>query len=110
MGRGNLRRMRAGDLAVGDGAVVVMQDIGREGTATVAGVVARLGVIGGSGLYAMADLTEIEERRVETPFGPPSDAITIGTLGGERVAFLPRHGRGHRLNPRRCPIAPTSGR
>jgi 5'-methylthioadenosine phosphorylase len=65
--------------------------------------VARLGVIGGSGLYRMEGLTDIEERRVETPFGPPSDALTLGTLGGERVAFLPRHGRGHGLNPSRVP-------
>ncbi len=65
--------------------------------------VARLGVIGGSGLYQMAALTDIEERRVATPFGPPSDAITIGTLEGERVAFLPRHGRGHRIGPTDVP-------
>ena len=69
----------------------------------MAATTARLGVIGGSGLYQMAALTDIEERRVETPFGPPSDAITIGTLGGERVAFLPRHGRGHRLGPADVP-------
>jgi 5'-methylthioadenosine phosphorylase len=64
---------------------------------------ARLGVIGGTGLYQMAGLADIEERQVETPFGPPSDPITIGTLGGERVAFLARHGRGHRLSPTRVP-------
>jgi 5'-methylthioadenosine phosphorylase len=69
----------------------------------MAEAVARLGVIGGSGLYRMAALTAIEERRIDTPFGPPSDAITIGTLGGERVAFLPRHGRGHRLGPADVP-------
>ena len=63
----------------------------------------RIGVIGGSGLYRMADLTNIEERRVETPFGPPSDALTIGTIGGERVAFLPRHGVGHRHGPSDVP-------
>lgn len=62
-----------------------------------------LGVIGGSGLYGMADLTEIEERHVETPFGPPSDAIVVGTLAGQRVAFLPRHGRGHRFGPTDVP-------
>ncbi len=66
-------------------------------------VAARLGVIGGSGLYQMEDLTDIEERHVDTPFGSPSDAITIGTLGGQRVAFLPRHGRGHRLAPAQVP-------
>ncbi len=64
---------------------------------------ARVGVIGGSGLYQMEGLADIEEVRVETPFGPPSDAITIGTLEGERVAFLPRHGRGHRLSPSEVP-------
>jgi 5'-methylthioadenosine phosphorylase len=60
-------------------------------------------VIGGSGLYDMAGLTEIEEQRVATPFGDPSDAITIGTLHGRRVAFLPRHGRGHVLTPTEVP-------
>jgi 5'-methylthioadenosine phosphorylase len=60
-------------------------------------------VIGGSGLYDMAGLTEIEERRLATPFGDPSDAITIGTLHGRRVAFLPRHGRGHLLTPTEVP-------
>ena len=62
-----------------------------------------IGVIGGSGLYGMADLTEIEERQIATPFGPPSDAVIIGTLAGQRVAFLPRHGRGHRLAPTGVP-------
>ena len=69
----------------------------------MAETVARLGVIGGTGLYQMADLADIEERQIETPFGPPSDPITIGTLGGERVAFLARHGRGHRYSPTRVP-------
>jgi 5'-methylthioadenosine phosphorylase len=59
----------------------------------------RIGVIGGSGLYNMEGLTDIEERHVPTPFGDPSDAIMIGTLEGQRVAFLPRHGRGHRILP-----------
>ncbi len=58
-----------------------------------------LGVIGGSGLYAMPGLTEVEERVIATPFGDPSDPIVIGTLAGQRVAFLARHGRGHRLTP-----------
>ncbi len=62
-----------------------------------------LAVIGGSGLYNMAELTEIEEVRLDTPFGAPSDAITVGTLHGRRVAFLPRHGRGHLLNPSEVP-------
>jgi 5'-methylthioadenosine phosphorylase len=63
-----------------------------------------IGVIGGSGLYEMAGLAGIEERRVSTPFGEPSDAIVVGTLEGRRVAFLPRHGRGHRLNPSQVPF------
>ncbi|HEV3482012.1 MAG TPA: S-methyl-5'-thioadenosine phosphorylase [Candidatus Acidoferrales bacterium] len=58
-----------------------------------------IGIIGGSGLYQMAGLTETRELRVKTPFGDPSDAIVIGTLEGRRVAFLSRHGRGHRLSP-----------
>lgn len=62
-----------------------------------------LGVIGGSGLYRMPDLEEVEETRVETPFGPPSDVITIGTLRGMRVAFIPRHGRDHQHSPNRVP-------
>ena len=56
-------------------------------------------VIGGSGLYAMDDLKHVREVKIRTPFGSPSDAIVIGTLEGIRVAFLPRHGRGHRINP-----------
>ncbi|HEU4714505.1 MAG TPA: S-methyl-5'-thioadenosine phosphorylase [Pyrinomonadaceae bacterium] len=64
----------------------------------------KVGIIGGSGLYQMPELTEIEEVKVETPFGDPSDAFIIGTLEGERVAFLPRHGRGHRLTPTEVPF------
>ena len=64
---------------------------------------ARIGVIGGSGLYAMEGLTDIRETQVQTPFGAPSDAITIGQLDGVPVAFLPRHGRGHRLSPSEVP-------
>ncbi len=64
----------------------------------------RLGIIGGSGLYQMPELTAIEEVKVDTPFGPPSDWFIIGTLEGERVAFLPRHGRGHRLTPTEVPF------
>ena len=60
---------------------------------------AEIAVIGGSGLYEMEDLEEVREVRVSTPFGRPSDAVTLGTLSGRRVAFLPRHGRGHRINP-----------
>jgi 5'-methylthioadenosine phosphorylase len=59
----------------------------------------RIGIIGGSGLYGMPGLTSTREVRVKTPFGDPSDAIVIGTLEGRRVAFLARHGRGHRLTP-----------
>ncbi|MFJ4189341.1 S-methyl-5'-thioadenosine phosphorylase [Kitasatospora sp. NPDC089509] len=60
---------------------------------------AELGVIGGSGLYALLD--EVEEVRVGTPYGPPSDAVFVGEVAGRRVAFLPRHGRGHKLPPHR---------
>jgi 5'-methylthioadenosine phosphorylase len=58
-----------------------------------------LGIIGGSGLYAMAGLTAAEEHDLDTPFGKPSDPIVVGTLAGQRVAFVARHGRGHRLSP-----------
>jgi 5'-methylthioadenosine phosphorylase len=64
----------------------------------------RVGIIGGSGLYQMPELTNVEEVKVDTPFGPPSDAFIVGTLEGERVAFLPRHGRGHRLTPTEVPF------
>jgi 5'-methylthioadenosine phosphorylase len=60
---------------------------------------AEIGIIGGSGLYAMNGLTNTREIRVKTPFGDPSDAIVLGTLEGKRVAFLARHGRGHRILP-----------
>ncbi len=63
----------------------------------------KIGVIGGSGLYQMDGLTGIEEISVTTPFGDPSDKIVVGTLAGQRVAFLPRHGRGHRFNPTEVP-------
>jgi 5'-methylthioadenosine phosphorylase len=59
----------------------------------------RIGVIGGSGLYQMEGLTDVEERTITTPFGDPSDAVVIGTLEGVRVAFVARHGRGHRITP-----------
>ena len=64
---------------------------------------ATIGVIGGSGLYAMPGLEQIEEVRLETRYGPPSEPYVLGTLAGRRVAFLPRHGRGHRLNPSEVP-------
>jgi 5'-methylthioadenosine phosphorylase len=63
----------------------------------------RIGVIGGSGLYEMDGLTDVEEVRPDTPFGPPSDAITVASLEGHRIAFLPRHGKGHRLLPTEVP-------
>jgi 5'-methylthioadenosine phosphorylase len=59
----------------------------------------KIGIIGGSGLYHMDGLTDTREVRVKTPFGEPSDAIVIGTLEGQRVAFLARHGRGHLFSP-----------
>jgi 5'-methylthioadenosine phosphorylase len=58
-----------------------------------------IGVIGGSGLYELEGLTDIEEIKVETPFGEPSDVFISGQFGGRRVCFLPRHGRGHRILP-----------
>lgn len=64
----------------------------------------RFGIIGGSGLYQMPELSDVEEIKVETPFGDPSDAFIVGTLEGERVAFLPRHGRGHRFTPTELPF------
>jgi 5'-methylthioadenosine phosphorylase len=60
---------------------------------------AEIGIIGGSGLYSMPGLTEIQETTLETPFGAPSDAYVLGRLEGRKVAFLARHGRGHRILP-----------
>jgi 5'-methylthioadenosine phosphorylase len=65
---------------------------------------AKIGIIGGSGLYKMESLTNIEEVKVDTPFGNPSDAIILGTLDGIRVAFLARHGRNHTLMPTELPF------
>lgn len=59
----------------------------------------KIGVIGGSGLYKMEGLTDVEEVAISTPFGDPSDKYVIGTLAGQRVAFLPRHGRNHSISP-----------
>ena len=59
----------------------------------------RIGIIGGSGLYSIEGLSDVKEVRVHTPFGDPSDAIVVGLLDGKRVAFLARHGRGHRFSP-----------
>ena len=60
---------------------------------------AAIGIIGGSGLYSMSGLTDMREVRVKTPFGDPSEAIVLGNLEGKNVAFLARHGRGHRILP-----------
>lgn len=65
---------------------------------------ARIGVIGGSGLYQMMGLTGVEELSLTTPFGDPSDSFFVGTLAGVKIAFLPRHGRGHRLLPTEIPF------
>ena len=62
-----------------------------------------VGVIGGSGLYELGGLQDVEELEVTTPFGPPSDRIVSGTLERVRLMFLPRHGRGHRLLPSEIP-------
>ena len=61
----------------------------------------RIGVIGGSGVYDMAQLTDVQEIRLDTPFGTPSDAYVVGKIDGVAAAFLPRHGRGHRISPTR---------
>jgi 5'-methylthioadenosine phosphorylase len=63
-----------------------------------------LGVIGGSGLYEIEGLTDVEEVRVDTPYGPPSDAVVRGRLGETTLLFLPRHGRGHRVAPHEIPF------
>ena len=65
---------------------------------------AQIGIIGGSGLYQMEGLTDVREISVETPFGMPSDNFILGTLEGVRVAFLARHGRGHRITPTELPF------
>jgi 5'-methylthioadenosine phosphorylase len=64
---------------------------------------AHIGVIGGSGLYAIDGLADVETVYPDTPFGKPSDEIVIGTLSGARVAFVPRHGRGHAISPSELP-------
>ena len=65
---------------------------------------AKIGVIGGSGLYDIKGMTDIEEVDIVTPFGKPSDTITTGKLEGVGIAFLPRHGKGHRLSPTEIPV------
>ena len=64
---------------------------------------AKIGVIGGTGLYDIEGLTEVEEVNIDTPFGRPSDSIIVGKLGGVGIAFLPRHGKGHRISPTEVP-------
>jgi len=64
---------------------------------------AKIAVIGGSGLYDIEGLTDIEEVNIDTPFGKPSDSITIGRLEGVGIAFLPRHGKGHQISPTEVP-------
>jgi 5'-methylthioadenosine phosphorylase len=68
-------------------------------SARTKGARVEIGVIGGSGLYAMPGLQDTREVRLKTPFGDPSDAFVLGKLEGKRVAFLARHGRGHRFTP-----------
>ena len=63
----------------------------------------RIGIIGGSGLYRMEEVEAAGHVSLETPYGPPSDELIIARLRGKRVAFLPRHGRGHRLSPTHVP-------
>jgi 5'-methylthioadenosine phosphorylase len=67
----------------------------------MSGIQRTLGVIGGSGLYELEQLTDVEELEVTTPFGAPSDAILAGTIGSTRLLFLPRHGRVHGIAPHR---------
>jgi 5'-methylthioadenosine phosphorylase len=64
---------------------------------------AKVGIIGGSGLYKMEGMTEVEGVKISTPFGEPSDAVILGNLEGVKVAFLPRHGEGHRISPSEVP-------
>jgi len=64
----------------------------------------QIGIIGGSGLYQMSEFTNTREVEVDTPFGKPSDSFIIGELNGVTVAFLPRHGRGHKLTPTELPF------
>ena len=64
---------------------------------------AKIGVIGGTGLYDIEGMSDIEEVDITTPFGKPSDSITIGRLEGVGIAFLPRHGKGHRISPTEIP-------
>ena len=65
---------------------------------------ARIAIIGGSGLYEMESLADVREVEPDTPFGRPSDSIILGDLEGVKIAFLPRHGRGHRISPTLLPV------
>ena len=67
-------------------------------------VEAKIGIIGGSGLYKMDALKDVQEVQLDTPFGAPSDALIVGTLEGTQVAFLARHGRNHHLTPSELPF------
>ncbi len=67
-------------------------------------VEAKIGVIGGSGLYQIDGVSDLTETKIETPFGEPSDLIITGTLQGVPIAFLPRHGKGHRISPSEVPV------
>ena len=64
---------------------------------------AKVGVIGGTGLYQLEGMSEVKEVKIKTPFGNPSDAIVLGEIDGVKVAFLPRHGRGHPISPTELP-------
>ena len=70
---------------------------------------AKVGVIGGTGLYQLEGMTKVKELKVKTPFGDPSDAIILGEIDGVKVAFLPRHGRGHFIS-RRLQHSPPDNR
>jgi len=65
---------------------------------------AKIGIIGGTGLYDIEGMTDIEEINLDTPFGKPSDSVVVGKLGGVGIAFLPRHGKGHRILPTEIPV------
>ena len=67
-------------------------------------ITASVGVIGGSGVYEIEGIEQLREIKIKTPFGDPSDAITVGVLNGVKCAFLPRHGKGHRLTPTEIPV------
>ena len=88
-------RMRCND--------ILLEDLRYSRTASAKGgkslKKAEIGIIGGSGLYAMPGLTNVREERIATPFGDPSDAFILGEVEGRKVAFLARHGRGHRISP-----------